>query len=48
MRGFAMKYKGKTREQLIDELQDLRQRVSDLQASEAQLKDIKKKLNKQT
>ena len=43
-----MKDKGKTREQLIDELQDLRQRVSDLQASEAQLKDTKKKLNKQT
>jgi PAS domain S-box-containing protein len=43
-----MKDKGKTREQLIHELQDLRESVSNLQASEAQLKQTKEELNKQT
>ena len=37
MRGIAMKDKGKTREQLIDELQDLRQRVSGLQRADEAL-----------
>ena len=43
-----MKDKDETREQLIDELQELRQRVSNLQPSEAQLRDTQEELNKQT
>ena len=43
-----MKDKDKTREQLIDELQELRQRVPDIQASEAQLRDTQEDLNKHT
>jgi PAS domain S-box-containing protein len=43
MRGFAMKDKGKTREQLIHELRELRQRVS-----KAQLRQTQEELNKQT
>jgi len=40
-----MKDKGKTREQLIDELQDLRRKVSDLHTSEARLKETQEELN---